>query len=66
MRMVFHLTEDRVTGRNIIPGGQAANTEDPHFADQAALWLGNQTLPVRYHIDELLDGIVSSERFIAR
>ena len=47
MRMVFHLTEDRVTGRNIIPGGQAANTEDPHFADQAALWLGNQTLPVR-------------------
>ena len=44
MRMVFHLTEDRVTGRNIIPGGQAAFTEDPHFADQAALWLGNQTL----------------------
>ena len=66
MRMVFHLTPDRVKGVNIVPGGQSANTEDDHFADQAALWLGNQTVPVRYHIDDLLDGIVSSERFISR
>lgn len=66
MRMVFHLTPERITGQNIVPGGQSANTKDPHFADQAALWLGNQTVPVRYHVEDLLEGIESSERYVAK
>lgn len=48
MRMVIALGPDGVDGVNVVPGGQAARPGDPHFADQAALWLGNRALPLRY------------------
>jgi penicillin G amidase len=62
MRMVISLKDDRVSGVNIIPGGQSAITSSPHFTDQAALWLGNQTIPLRHHNDEVAAGATGRER----
>lgn len=61
MRMVVSLKGDQVTGRNIIPGGQSALTDSPFFADQAKLWLGNQTLPMRFMPKDVAAGAVSRE-----
>ncbi len=54
MRMVVSMKGGVVQGRNIIPGGQSGipslpdGEANPHFADQAALWLGNEAYPLRY------------------
>ena len=45
MRMVFP-TEDRVTGRNIIPGGQAA-IPNPTLQSQALLGWGTRLCQIR-------------------
>lgn len=48
-RMVIALHPDgRVTGQNVIPGGQSALIDSAHFTDQAALWLANETLPMHF------------------
>ncbi|MEZ4472452.1 MAG: penicillin acylase family protein [bacterium] len=56
MRMVIALKAGAVQGVNIIPGGQSALTDSPHFADQTRLWLGNQTIPLRFSLDQVLAG----------
>jgi len=61
MRMAISFEEDRVRGFNVIPGGQSAHPDSPHFADQARLWLGNQALPLRYHVDEVVEGATGRE-----
>ncbi|MGM0578743.1 MAG: penicillin acylase family protein [Myxococcota bacterium] len=61
MRMVIALDEDGVRGRNIVPGGQSGLTDSEHFADQAALWLGNQTIPLRFHVDQVVEGATGRE-----
>ena len=61
MRMVIALGEERVSGLNIIPGGQSAHPESPHFADQARLWLRNEALPLRFHVDEVVEGATGRE-----
>ena len=49
MRMVIELHPDgSVSGRNILPAGQSALTDSPFFADQAQLWLANETLPIQW------------------
>lgn len=63
-RMVIALGPDGVRGRNIIPGGQSGLPDSPHFADQARLWLANETLPMRYLPEEVAEGAVSRERFV--
>ncbi len=63
MRMVVALKDGRVRGRNIIPGGQSALTDSPHFADQARLWLANETVPMRYTLDEVIEGAAGRETF---
>lgn len=63
-RMVIALGPSGVRGQNIIPGGQSGLPGNPHFADQARLWLGNQTIPMRYLPDEVAAGAVSRERFV--
>ncbi len=61
-RMVIALHPDgRVTGQNVIPGGQSGLTTSEHFADQAALWLANQTYPLRFHLDQVVEGAVGRE-----
>nr|XP_061799047.1 acyl-homoserine lactone acylase QuiP-like [Nerophis lumbriciformis] len=64
MRMVIHLDDGEVRGRNVIPGGQSGLIGDEHFSDQAALWLGNKTIPLRYEADEAVDGATSREVFV--
>jgi penicillin amidase len=63
-RMVIALGPSGVRGQNILPGGQSGFPNSPHFADQAALWLGNQTVPLRYLPEEVAEGAVSIERFV--
>jgi penicillin amidase len=61
-RMVIALHPDgRVEGQNVIPGGQSGLTDSPHFADQAALWLANEALPIRFHVEEVVEGAVGRE-----
>ncbi|MBU0550613.1 penicillin acylase family protein [Myxococcota bacterium] len=63
MRMVVRFDQGRVEGRNVIPGGQSGLVESPHFADQAALWLGNESAPLRFHLDQVLEGATSRAVF---
>jgi penicillin amidase len=60
MRMVVALKPGEVRGVNIIPGGQSALTDSPYFADQARLWLANETTPFRFTVDEVVayEGVV--------
>lgn len=53
-RMVFELGPDGVSGFNVLPGGQSGVTHSPHFADQAALWLGNEALPVWFAPEDVV------------
>ncbi|MCA9545017.1 MAG: penicillin acylase family protein [Myxococcales bacterium] len=56
-RMVIALHPDgRVSGTNVIPGGQSGLKDSPHFDDQVQLWLANETLPLRFHLDEVVAG----------
>lgn len=49
MRMVIQLAPDgTISGRNVIPAGQSGLNDSPFFADQAALWLGNDALPIQW------------------
>ena len=56
MRMVIALNRGEVSGQNVIPGGQSGLTDSEHFADQAALWLGNEALPLRFHVEDVAAG----------
>jgi acyl-homoserine lactone acylase PvdQ len=66
MRMVIRLGEDGIDGVNIIPGGQSADASSEHFADQAALWLGNETLPFRYELEDVVAGATGREVYVPR
>lgn len=48
-----------VGGANVLPGGQSGLNDSPHFADQAALWLGNQALPLHWHVADVVAGAKS-------
>lgn len=61
MRMVIALKEGQVSGLNVVPGGQSGLFTSDHFADQAGLWLGNQALPLRYHVRDVAQGAVGRE-----
>jgi len=66
-RLVMALHPDgRVEGRNIIPGGQSGLTDSPHFSDQVRRWLGNEAAPLRYHLEEILEGAVGREVYAPR
>ncbi|MEZ4265943.1 MAG: penicillin acylase family protein [Myxococcota bacterium] len=65
MRMVIGLKDGRVTGQNITAGGQSALVDSPYFADQAALWLGNKTIPLRFHAEDVAAGAVGREVYVA-
>ena len=63
MRMVIALDHGRVSGQNVLPGGQSALADSPHFDDQAARWLGNDAYPFRYHPMDVVAGATSRERY---
>lgn len=62
MRMVIALDGESITGRNILPGGQSGLAGDAHFADQAAMWLANTTIPIRYHAGDVVAGAAGNEK----
>ena len=62
-RMVISLGPEGPEGHNILPGGQSGLTDSPYFSDQAELWLGNQTIPMRFTVDSVLEGAVGRETF---
>jgi penicillin amidase len=62
MRMVIGFTPDgRVTGQNIVPGGQSGDPASAFFDDQARLWLGNRALALRYEFADEIAGAVGRE-----
>ncbi|MCO4771461.1 MAG: penicillin acylase family protein [Deltaproteobacteria bacterium] len=61
MRIVVELDPDGMTGVNVLPGGQSGVNTDPNFADQAALWLGNDTFPLRFYVDDVIAGATGRE-----
>jgi penicillin amidase len=63
-RMVIALGPSGVRGRNVLPGGQSGFPGDPHFDDQARLWLGNETYPMRFTPAEVAEGATGFERFV--
>jgi len=63
MRMVIALGKGNVSGRNILPGGQSALNDSPNFADQARKWLGNETLPMRFAVADVVAGAIGREVF---
>lgn len=63
MRMIIELDDGEVRGQNILPGGQSGLIGDEHFADQAARWLANETIPLRYFAEEAVEGATSAELF---
>lgn len=65
-RMVIGLGPQGNTGRNILPGGQSGLRDSPFYADQAALWLGNQTWPMHMTVDEVIAASSGRETFVPR
>jgi acyl-homoserine lactone acylase PvdQ len=63
-RMVIRLGPDGVRGENILPQGQSGLTSSPHFDDQVRLWLGNETIPMRYTVAEVVEGATGRETFL--
>jgi len=63
MRMVISLKSGDVGGVNIIPGGQSSLIDSDFFSDQAELWLGNKTLPLRFHVNDVVAGATHREVF---
>ncbi|MCB9603434.1 MAG: penicillin acylase family protein [Sandaracinus sp.] len=61
MRMVIRLKEGEVGGVNVLPGGQSGLTSSPHFDDQVRLWLANDTVPLRFRVEDVVAGAVGRE-----
>jgi penicillin amidase len=64
-RMVIALGPDGAEGVNVLPGGQSGVKESPYWADQAALWLGNQTLPMHMDVSSVIGASTGRETFRA-
>jgi len=61
MRLSVAMDPAGIHGVNVVPGGQSSNPDSPHFADQAALWLGNDSFPLRFYVDDVVAGAVGRE-----
>ena len=64
MRMVIALKDGEVWGQNIVPGGQSGVLDAPHHHDQAGEWLANETVPFRFHADDVVEGAVGRELLV--
>lgn len=64
MRMVVALGGGTVEGRNVVPGGQSGLKDSPFFHDQLELWLANDTLPMRFFVDDVVEGATGREEFV--
>ena len=64
-RMVIAMGKTKTTGQNILPGGESGLTNSTNFYDQARLWLGNQTWPMRYEVEDVVAGALGREVYSA-
>ncbi|MEI8256095.1 MAG: penicillin acylase family protein, partial [Deltaproteobacteria bacterium] len=62
-RMVIALRPTGGSGRNVIPGGQSGLNNSPNFSDQAALWLGNRTMPMYLTAPEVVAHAIRRESY---
>lgn len=62
-RMVYALGPEGVEGQEILPGGQSGLPSSPHFADQAAMWLANEALPIRFTVEDVVAHATRRETF---
>jgi penicillin amidase len=46
IRFGADLAKTGISAQNVLPGGQTFNPTSPHYQDQLALWLKNQTFPL--------------------
>lgn len=63
-RMAIALGPDGPEGHNVIPGGSSGLVDSPYFADQAALWLGNDTLPMLWGVDQVAASALGRETYL--
>jgi penicillin amidase len=63
MRLVVEMDPAGIHGVSVLPGGQSGDTDSEFFADQAALWLGNETFPLRFYVDDVVAGATGHEVF---
>tara|TARA_Y100001968_G_scaffold291683_1_gene296317 strand:- start:3179 stop:6214 length:3036 start_codon:yes stop_codon:yes gene_type:complete len=61
MRLSVAMDPAGIHGINVVPGGQSSHPDSPHFADQAALWLGNEAFPLRFYVDDVIAGATGRE-----
>lgn len=54
MRMAISIGAKGVSGYNVVPGGQSGLNDSPHYADQAAMWLANEALPMHFTVDAVV------------
>lgn len=65
MRMVIELGRDGfVRGQNVVPAGQSGIASRAEFKDQAALWLGNRTYPMRWTVADVTSHATGHEVFV--
>ena len=64
MRMVITPNGDETTGRNIVAGGQSGLNTSDYFSDQARLWLANETTPLRFSPEQVVEGAEGRETFL--
>jgi acyl-homoserine lactone acylase PvdQ len=62
-RMVVALGPEGAEGVNILPGGQSGIKDSPHYADQAAVWLANDTWPLHTALEDAIAAAVGRETF---
>ncbi len=64
-RMIITFGADgKVSGRNVIPGGQSSMIDSPYFSDQTELWLANDTVPLLFSVDDVVAGAIGRERLV--
>jgi penicillin amidase len=52
-RLVVRIEGGQIRAEVILPGGQSANPESPHWDDQARLWLGNERRPIHFTVEDV-------------
>lgn len=62
-RMVIALGPDGAEGVNVLPGGESGLTDSPYYADMAALWLANDTWPMRTSVEQVIAAAAGRETF---
>jgi len=53
MRRIVQMKDGKIRTENVIPGGQSGSMADPHYGDDAALWVQFKAHPVWFYPEEI-------------